>query len=384
MITFNVIIERFKAFASNHFFIQSFSHGTPEDLDLDKFTKYPLMHVVYTGSNYGSGSKTYSMEVFVMGAGPTTQGKFEVAQNAVSDAEQCLEDILADLTAGWNIFDESINLGTASISPLMHEDHNTLVGAALVLSLEVPYDHSACHAPLDGIDQGTGDKLPSYQRRGVLLIQEADGTPSVKSVRTIIVPNDSLTDDGNGQVTLDFQTGGGQLSDQFKKFVCDPIQNAPVQLVTLEDATYFPQGDRVTLPAFNWTITGLAPIGFVVDNLGRWIDITGLSSNMRFQFTVNFKAYALTTAYDIFFFNMRIEKTGSTAYNDNVVYADLSPPPSSQLPVGAPFIQSYIGTLQTPIDVLIFPDWRIELVAGSAFGTIMCQVEDVTIDVTAL
>ncbi len=40
-----------------------------------------------------------------------------------------------------------------------------------------------------------------------LRILEADGDPNVSNVRTIVVPNDSLTDDGGGQVTLAISGG---------------------------------------------------------------------------------------------------------------------------------------------------------------------------------
>ena len=51
MITFNNIVERFEIFAQNHFFIKTFSFGSPDDADLSKFTDFPLMHLVYTGAN---------------------------------------------------------------------------------------------------------------------------------------------------------------------------------------------------------------------------------------------------------------------------------------------------------------------------------------------
>lgn len=42
-----------------------------------------------------------------------------------------------------------------------------------------------------------------------LTFEEADGNPSVPNTRKVIVPNGSLTNDGNGQITLAFGGGGG-------------------------------------------------------------------------------------------------------------------------------------------------------------------------------
>ena len=66
MITFNNIVERFEIFAENHFFIQTFSFGSPDDVDLTKFTNFPLMHLVYTGATYDAGTKTYNLEVYIL------------------------------------------------------------------------------------------------------------------------------------------------------------------------------------------------------------------------------------------------------------------------------------------------------------------------------
>ena len=66
MITFNNIVERFEDFATSHFFIKSFSFGSPDDVDLAKFTEFPLMHLVYTGATYDSGTKTYNIEVYIL------------------------------------------------------------------------------------------------------------------------------------------------------------------------------------------------------------------------------------------------------------------------------------------------------------------------------
>ena len=46
-----------------------------------------------------------------------------------------------------------------------------------------------------------------FQGASALTVEEADGSPSVSGVDTIVVSNGTLTDDGGGQVTL--QTGGG-------------------------------------------------------------------------------------------------------------------------------------------------------------------------------
>ena len=45
MITFNNIVSKFQEFCDNHHFIQTFSYGSPSDVDLEKFEQYPLLHL---------------------------------------------------------------------------------------------------------------------------------------------------------------------------------------------------------------------------------------------------------------------------------------------------------------------------------------------------
>ncbi len=45
-----------------------------------------------------------------------------------------------------------------------------------------------------------------------ITVREADGTPSVENVKTIVVSNGTLTDDGNGQVTLSTGSGSGTIT----------------------------------------------------------------------------------------------------------------------------------------------------------------------------
>ena len=206
MITFNNIVERFEIFAENHFFIKSFSFGSPDDVDLSKFEEFPLMHLVYTGATYDAGTKTYNLEVYILDVPHDKKGKVIPQKEAISDSEQCAEDILADIRMGGNIFlfAQDYEVVNATTTPLEEETKNVLSGVLLDLSVAIPYEWDACNAPIDGVAPGGGEVV--YARRGVLRMLTLDGTTDVQSVRTIKVTNGTLTDDGDGVVTLD--TGG--------------------------------------------------------------------------------------------------------------------------------------------------------------------------------
>jgi hypothetical protein len=175
-------------------------------VDLDKFEQYPLLHLVYTGGDYNSPkAKTYNLEVYILSLPPSEADKVQYQKENISDAEQVAEDILADIQNGGNIFSFGYHydLVNASVTPLEETQSNALAGCLLDIAISVPYTYDSCNAPLTGVEP-EGSTTPSYKARGLLRVKEADGSPDVLSVATINVPNGSLTDDGDGEITLDF------------------------------------------------------------------------------------------------------------------------------------------------------------------------------------
>ena len=212
MITFNNIVSKFQEFCDNHYFIKTFSYGSPSDVDLEKFEQYPLLHLVYTGGDYNSPkAKTYNLEVYILSVPPSDADKVGYQKENISDAEQVAEDILADIQNGGNIFQFGFHydLVNASVTPLEETQSNALAGCLLDIAISVPYTYDSCNAPLTGVEPD-GSGIPSYKARGLLRVKELDGSPDVLSVATINVPNGSLTDDGDGTITLDF--AGGAVS----------------------------------------------------------------------------------------------------------------------------------------------------------------------------
>lgn len=222
MITFNNIVSKFQEFCDDHFFIKTFSYGSPSDVDLDKFEEYPLLHLVYTGGDYNSPkAKTYNLEVYILSLPPSKADKVEFQKENISNAEQVAEDILADIQNGGNIFQFGFHydLVNASVTPLEETQSNALAGCLLDIAISVPYTYDSCNAPLTGVDP-EGSVTPSFKARGLLRVREEDGSPDVLSVATINVPNGSLTDDGDGEISLTF---GGDADTAEK--VHFPIRN---------------------------------------------------------------------------------------------------------------------------------------------------------------
>jgi len=210
MITFNNIVSKFEEFCNDHFFIKTFSYGSPSDVDLEKFEQYPLLHLVYTGGDYNSPkAKTYNLEVYILSLPPSKADKVDYQKENISNAEQVAEDILADIQNGGNIFQFGFHydLVNASVTPLEETQSNALAGCLLDIAISVPYTYDSCNAPLTGVEP-EGSDTPAFKARGLLRVREVDGSPDVLSVATINVPDGSLTDDGDGEITLTFGAGG--------------------------------------------------------------------------------------------------------------------------------------------------------------------------------
>ena len=214
MITYNNIVTKFQEFVDNHFFLKTFTHGSPADVDLDKFTDFPLLHLVYVGGNYANNVKTYNLEVYVLDNPVRDEDKTREQKSVISATEQVAEDILADIENGGNIFQfgYQYEIQSANINPLENKSTNLLAGSLLTLSIGVAYTYDSCNAPLSGVEP-EGSVPQPFVTRGLLRVREEDGTPDVTSVATMVVPNGSLTDDGNGQISLEFASGEIALDD---------------------------------------------------------------------------------------------------------------------------------------------------------------------------
>ena len=292
MITFNNIVERFEVFATNHFFIKSFSFGSPDDVDLAKFTEFPLMHMVYTGATYDTGTKTYNIEVYILDVPADKTDKVERQREVVSDAEQCAEDIIADIRMGGNIFTfaQDYEVVNATTTPLEEETKNVLSGVLLDLSVEIPYEWDACNAPIDGVTPEGGTE-PAFARRGFLRMLTLDGTTDVLSVRTINVTNGTLTDDGDGVVTLN--TGGAETLDDLSDVdINTPVQGSVISYNSGVQKWMVNNGLQELLARFKASGAGAQVYDTLNDTTKGYIDILASSAKMK----VNLSGLTVTEA----------------------------------------------------------------------------------------
>lgn len=179
--SYNALIDRFKAFASGHFILKSFSHGQIDTADLEKFTEYPFMHVVPSNVTYAKGTKTFSFQIVLADLPRDKEDKVEFQREVLSDLQRIAEDLVAEITNHRVLFGELITVQNVSLEPFLEEFHNTLTGWTVSLDLLVPYYWDACSIPAEWNDMFES------------------GSGGTGSILTFI---DSITRDENGNVSL--------------------------------------------------------------------------------------------------------------------------------------------------------------------------------------
>lgn len=238
MITYNNIIEKIQTFVDNHFFLQAFEYGYElEEADLEKFERYPILFANYTGSDYDEGSKSYSFEFLVFDV-PTDKDSKELRiREVISDSEQCLEDLLADIRNGFNVFlfDEDYEVENATIAPVAMEGSNVYSGAVLTCDIIVGYKWDSCEAPLTGVTPPpSGDcAAATYQNSDGTFTQEIASGSVFTSLDITITQADgsTTTEPTNKDVTCEFP----QLT----------LQNSTPQNIGL--VTEYPAGGNVAV-----------------------------------------------------------------------------------------------------------------------------------------
>jgi hypothetical protein len=273
-ISYNVLIERFKAFAAAHFLIKGFSHGDLSNIDIDKGVEFPWMHVLPVEVEPRAGSRLYSFVIIFADLPRDKETPAEYQRECISDCIKLAEDLLAEVQNGLTVFGPTVELdGGANIEVFINEFSHTLVGVNLQMTLSVPWDWSACDIPADFTiggsgSGGTGTPVGlTLQTNGV-----NNGLQSLLNLQQ--GTNVTIIDNGNGTVTINSTGGGGG-------------GGGTVTSVALTVPSAFAVSGSPITSAGTLAITGAGTSGDYIDGTGALQPFPTIPSELRDLSDVN-------------------------------------------------------------------------------------------------
>ena len=205
--SYNVLINRFEAFAAGHLLIKRFTHGQIDLSDQLNDDQYPFMHVTPDTIEPVKGAMQFGFHVMFADIPRDKEYKAEYQREVISDCVRLGQDLIAEIQNGLELFGFNVQLvNDVVFEPFMEEQKNTVTGVAFTVKLEVPWDWSACDIPAIWAVGGTstgGSGTPI----GILL--QVNNVDNVVQSQLDLVAGDNvtLTDNGDGSVTID-ATGG--------------------------------------------------------------------------------------------------------------------------------------------------------------------------------
>jgi hypothetical protein len=208
--SYNVLINRLEAFAAGHFLIRRFTHGQIDMSDQLQDDQYPFMHVTPDTIEPVQGAMNFGFHIMFADIPRDKEYKAEYQREVISDCIRLGQDLIAEVKNGLELFGFDVQLlETPTFEPFMEEQKNTVTGVAFTLKLSVPWDWSACDIPAIwsvGGASGSGGTGTGY---GIEL--QTNGVDNVVQTKLNLVEgtNITITDLGNGSVTIDAAGGGG-------------------------------------------------------------------------------------------------------------------------------------------------------------------------------
>jgi hypothetical protein len=119
--TYNNVVNTLMRMADNHFQISTVSAGDIYDLDLEKETKFPLLHINPLSVTTGDSSLTYNFQIFVMDmAGEKSDWQTEQHSE--------LTKLVDTKNNEQEVFNQTLEICTDFIGMLRHSERQSLNG----------------------------------------------------------------------------------------------------------------------------------------------------------------------------------------------------------------------------------------------------------------
>ena len=157
--TYNNVIETLKNLGTNHFQISTTTVGDIFDIDLEKNTKYPLMHLKPVNVTTRRTELVYNFQVFIMDL-VEPDGSNE--QAVYSEVLQICIDIIAILSNSQFQAQLSLDInapvyfaeGDFTLEPFKERFDQSVTGWVFNLGITVENSIQSCEIPMDNVAIG--------------------------------------------------------------------------------------------------------------------------------------------------------------------------------------------------------------------------------------
>ena len=151
--TYNNVVNTLLLMAEKHYGIHTTSVGDIWEIDLEKNTKFPLLHINPTSVTTGDSTLTYNFQIFVMSMTGQESDWTENRESAGRNEATNFDKLYKPLTDEQSVYSEMLQIATDFISMLRHSREQSM------------YSN-------DGVPSGTNDiNFPLYFTEGQFNIE---------------------------------------------------------------------------------------------------------------------------------------------------------------------------------------------------------------------
>lgn len=215
-ISYNVVIDRLRAFATGHEMINSFSHGQISLVDLPKDKEYPAMHVVPGQVLIDRGQRQFTFDVVFFDKPRSKEDESDYQKEVISDCVRLAEDLLYEIKNGNVLFGKDVDVQyNNTIDPFMEGFAQVVTGVTLSgIQITVQNGWNACDIPATyspGAGSGSGG---SGSGSSGIVLKVNSVNNAIQNVLNLVNGNNiTITDLGDGRVRISATGGGGGGAD---------------------------------------------------------------------------------------------------------------------------------------------------------------------------
>ena len=152
--TYNNVIDTIKCVGEGHIQIQAVTTGDIWDIDLNKNTLFPLLHINIISVNASKGQLQHNFQLVV--ADIVEPNESENEQEVLSDTLSIALDIISIFRNGETLYHYNIDHGEEArywttddftLEPFTERFDNTLAGWTLNLPIVIEFPYDTCNIP---------------------------------------------------------------------------------------------------------------------------------------------------------------------------------------------------------------------------------------------